>query len=124
MVSPTPTIPATNAIVSTIPTATALAKEITQDIVYCARHCAWRGATSPFICGGILILKAGGGLAAQQAMNTIATQTTSTEQVVNSACPPVDGIYCDTLEQTAYHIHTHLTIHIDGKQIGIPQGIG
>src|SRR5438270_11126388 len=37
-------------------------------------------------------------------------QATPTEQVVNAAYQPVDGIYCDALEQTAYHIHTHLTI--------------
>ena len=49
---------------------------------------------------------------------------TPTEQVVNSAYPPVDGIYCDALEQTAYHIHAHLTIYINGKQVAIPQGIG
>jgi hypothetical protein len=51
-------------------------------------------------------------------------QATSTEQVVNPAYPPVDGIYCDALEQTAYHIHAHLTIYIDGKPVAIPQGIG
>ncbi len=59
----------------------------------------------------------------QQATNTMATQTASTEQVVNAAYPPVDGIYCDALEQTAYHIHAHLTIYINGKQVAIPQGI-
>ena len=52
------------------------------------------------------------------------TQATPTEQVVNAAYPPVDGIYCDALEQTAYHIHAHLTIYINGKQVAIPQGIG
>jgi hypothetical protein len=51
-------------------------------------------------------------------------QATPTEQIVNSAYPPVDGIYCDALEQTAYHIHAHLTIYINGKQVAIPQGIG
>ncbi len=51
-------------------------------------------------------------------------QATPTEQVVNAAYPPVDGIYCDALEQTAYHIHAHLTIYINGKQVAIPQGIG
>ena len=51
-------------------------------------------------------------------------QVTPTEQVVNAAYPPVDGIYCDALEQTAYHIHAHLTIYINGKQVAIPQGIG
>src|SRR6266704_1596082 len=51
-------------------------------------------------------------------------QATPTEQVVNAAYPPVDGIYCDALEQTAYHIHAHLTFYINGKQVAIPQGIG
>ncbi len=51
-------------------------------------------------------------------------QATATEQVVNAAYPPVDGIYCDSLEQTAYHIHAHLTIYINGKSIAVPQGIG
>ncbi len=51
-------------------------------------------------------------------------QPTPTEQIVNAAYPPVDGIYCDALEQTAYHIHAHLTIYINGKQVSIPQGIG
>jgi hypothetical protein len=51
-------------------------------------------------------------------------QATPTEQVVNSAYQPVDGIYCDALEQTAYHIHAHLTIYINGKQVTVPQGVG
>jgi hypothetical protein len=51
-------------------------------------------------------------------------QATPTEQVVNAAYPPIDGIYCDALEQTAYHIHAHLTIYINGKQVAIPQGLG
>lgn len=51
-------------------------------------------------------------------------QATPTEQVVNAAYPPVDGIYCDALEGTAYHIHAHLTIYIDGKPVPVPQGIG
>lgn len=51
-------------------------------------------------------------------------QATPTEQIVNAAYPPVDSIYCDALEQTAYHIHAHLTIYINGQQVTIPQGIG
>ncbi len=51
-------------------------------------------------------------------------QATPTEQVVNAAYPPVDGIYCDALEHTDYHIHAHLTIYINGKQVPVPQGIG
>jgi len=49
---------------------------------------------------------------------------TQTEAVVNPSYPPVDGIYCDTLEQTAYHVHAHVTIWINGKQSLIPQYVG
>lgn len=47
-----------------------------------------------------------------------------TEQVFNQAYPPVDGIYCDQLEQTNFHIHVHLSIWINGQQISVPQGTG
>jgi hypothetical protein len=56
--------------------------------------------------------------------STAQGQAASTEQVVNSAYPPVNGIYCDSLEQTAYHIHAHLTIYINGQAVSVPQGIG
>ena len=75
-------------------------------------------------CIIISTLVEGKSLVTQQATNTMATQTSSTEQVVNAAYPPIDGIYCDALEQTAYHIHAHLTVYINGKQVTIPQGIG
>ena len=51
-------------------------------------------------------------------------QATPTEQIVNPNYPPIDGIYCDALEHTDYHIHAHLTIYMNGKQVAIPQGIG
>lgn len=47
-----------------------------------------------------------------------------TEAVVNSAYQPVDGIYCDTQEQTAFHIHAHITMYINGKQTTLPQNVG
>jgi hypothetical protein len=47
-------------------------------------------------------------------------QTTLT---TNSAYPPINGISCDA-GQDAYHIHTHLTIYINGKRVTIPQNIG
>ncbi len=47
-----------------------------------------------------------------------------TEAIVNPSYPPVDGIYCDTLEQTAYHVHAHVSIYINGKQSLIPQYVG
>lgn len=53
-----------------------------------------------------------------------AQTNSSLETIVNPSYPPVDGIYCDTLEQTAYHIHAHATIWINGKQSLIPQYTG
>ena len=46
------------------------------------------------------------------------------ETIVNPSYPPVDNIYCDSLEQTAYHIHAHLSIYINGKLSPIPQNMG
>jgi hypothetical protein len=37
---------------------------------------------------------------------------------------PVDGIQCGAMEQTDYHIHTHLTVYVDGALRPIPAGIG
>jgi hypothetical protein len=36
----------------------------------------------------------------------------------------VDGISCETSEQTVFHIHTHLTIFVNGQQRQIPAAIG
>jgi hypothetical protein len=36
----------------------------------------------------------------------------------------IDGISCDTSEQTLFHIHTHLTIFVNGQQHSVPAGIG
>ncbi len=36
----------------------------------------------------------------------------------------VDGIQCQAGEQTVAHVHTHLTIFVNGKQQVIPYGIG
>ena len=47
-----------------------------------------------------------------------------TETIVNPSYPPVDGIYCDALEQTVYHIHVHLSIYINGKLSPLPQNTG
>jgi hypothetical protein len=41
-----------------------------------------------------------------------------------TAGQPVDGISCNTSEQTLFHIHTHLAIFVDGKQQQVPGGIG
>ncbi|HEY1823732.1 MAG TPA: hypothetical protein VGG83_27825 [Trebonia sp.] len=36
----------------------------------------------------------------------------------------IDGISCDTSEQTLFHIHTHLTIFVNGQARQVPAGIG
>jgi len=36
----------------------------------------------------------------------------------------VDGVQCQTNEQTVTHVHTHLTIFVNGKAQVIPYGIG
>jgi hypothetical protein len=36
----------------------------------------------------------------------------------------IDGIGCDTSEQTLFHIHTHLTVFVNGQQRQVPAGIG
>jgi hypothetical protein len=36
----------------------------------------------------------------------------------------VDGIACNTSEQLLFHVHTHLTIFVDGAARQIPYGIG
>lgn len=55
--------------------------------------------------------------------NSVAANS-STEAIANPAYPPVDGIYCDTLEQTVYHIHAHVSIYINGKLSSVPQYVG
>jgi hypothetical protein len=51
-------------------------------------------------------------------------QASSTEAVFDPAYPPIDGVYCDQLEQTAYHHHVHLTVYINGQQVPFPAGMG
>jgi hypothetical protein len=36
----------------------------------------------------------------------------------------VDGIQCQASEQVAYHIHSHLTVYVDGVLRPLPAGIG
>jgi hypothetical protein len=50
--------------------------------------------------------------------------TTQSEAVYNPAYPPVDGIYCDQLEQTAFHVHAHLSIYINGQLMVAPANVG
>jgi hypothetical protein len=37
---------------------------------------------------------------------------------------PIDNISCSTSEQTVFHIHTHLTLFVNGQAKQVPGGIG
>jgi hypothetical protein len=53
------------------------------------------------------------------------TNTASTANSANpQAYPPVDNIVCQANEQLTYHIHAHLTIYINGKQVAVPSQVG
>ena len=55
-----------------------------------------------------------------------ATATATAElTTVNPAYPPVDNkVACDTLEQTAFHIHALLIIYINGQRVTAPAQVG
>ncbi len=44
--------------------------------------------------------------------------------LVNPNYPPVDGISCDTLEQSADHYHAHLSVYVNGRQVAVAAQIG
>ncbi len=54
----------------------------------------------------------------------------STSSTADTLAPPaasgktVDGIKCETSEQLAYHIHSHLAIFVNGSQRLVPGGVG
>ena len=42
----------------------------------------------------------------------------------NAAYPSIDGVSCDSLEHSDFHIHAHVTMYIDGKIAPVPAQIG
>ena len=46
------------------------------------------------------------------------------EQIVDANYGPVDGVYCDSLEQLSYHIHAHISIYIDGQSVPLVANTG
>jgi len=41
-----------------------------------------------------------------------------------SPMPDVNGVSCDALESTIFHIHVHLAIFVDGQEQLVPLGVG
>jgi hypothetical protein len=52
----------------------------------------------------------------------VATITPTTAQ--SGEFRAIDGVLCDELEQTAFHIHAHLAIRVRGESQTVPAGIG
>ena len=114
------------------------------------RVAAWAGAVAVAAAGGLGIgLGAAGSAsgaadtAGYRALSTLgalkadpAAGATGPENVPVPAAAPlagtsakttgqvIDGIGCETSEQTVFHIHTHLTVFVNGQQRQVPAGIG
>lgn len=65
--------------------------------------------------GGCIALLALVGLLFLRVQSLLYTDTVS---------PPINGITCDASTQTAYHIHIHLTIYVNGRRVTIPKNVG
>ncbi|HEV3089500.1 MAG TPA: hypothetical protein VGX96_20020 [Candidatus Elarobacter sp.] len=37
---------------------------------------------------------------------------------------PVAGVRCDPMEGARYHVHAHLSVFVNGRQIAVPQNVG
>src|SRR5947209_15518839 len=76
------------------------------------------------VIGLIAVVVLAVGLTAYLIANAHSTNGQSAASVqetpVNPSYPGVDGIYCDTLEQQAYHIHAHMSMYINGQLSAIP----
>ena len=57
-------------------------------------------------------------------INSNKSSNTSQLTSSNPLYPVVDNISCDSLEHSAFHIHAHLSIYIDGQSVGVPQNVG
>jgi hypothetical protein len=90
-----------------------------------------------FVAGGLTVLLLTGRTTPQPqaAPPTVATTQKSTPTLVPSVAnsrrsavgaplPTVNGISCDALESTIFHIHIHLAIFFDGVEQSIPYGVG
>jgi hypothetical protein len=40
------------------------------------------------------------------------------------SAPAIDAIRCEASEQVLFHVHSHLSIVADGRQVTVPEGIG
>jgi hypothetical protein len=52
------------------------------------------------------------------------TPSTGAASTPATAASTIDGIPCNTSEQLKYHVHSHLTIFVNGEQVAVPANIG
>ncbi|WP_165845488.1 hypothetical protein [Streptacidiphilus pinicola] len=106
-----------------------------------------RTITISMIVGGVVLLAGVGVLATWAVNNTTETKTKAAASAAASAVKndptidknpnllastahqaygqDVDGVVkSNSMEQTVYHIHSHLQVFVDGKQTTIPYGMG
>ena len=72
--------------------------------------------------GTLTAAPAGGPLGPEGVPIPGATQLASTATIATGHA--VDGIGCQTSEQTLFHIHVHLTIFVNGQPRQVPAGVG
>jgi hypothetical protein len=56
--------------------------------------------------------------------NTGTSPLAQAQQIVDANYGPIDGVYCSSNEQLAYHIHAHLTMYIDGQPVPLVANTG
>jgi hypothetical protein len=71
----------------------------------------------------------GGGSASAAARPTLvpaplAAGSSRRTTAASTPLPNVNGISCDALESTIFHIHVHLAIFVDGQEQLVPLGVG
>jgi hypothetical protein len=55
---------------------------------------------------------------------SVGAATSRRASAAASPMPDVNGISCDALESTIFHIHVHLAIFVDGQEQLVPLGVG
>lgn len=74
------------------------------------------------IAGAVLIGLTGLFWTSNSAIYNSATKDTSSRALFPG--DKVDGMPCEKTEMLAFHVHSHLTIQVDGEKVEVPKGIG
>jgi hypothetical protein len=81
------------------------------------------GSTQPIsVLGTLQPAPAGGALGPEQVPIPSAPVLAATSAATTGQT--IDGVGCNSSEQTLFHIHTHLTIFVNGQSRQVPAGIG